>query len=438
MSKSSGVSGRRDGPPPRASSTVLLSACLLVVLGSGCGQVNYSSGASSKSAESAAVASAAGAAARIPENVLNGHGLETIWTQETLSGTLRHAFVAGDDIYAVEERRAGDGRNAIRRFILVDFKRSDGLRRWEWELKAPLKHAPYIHRYSPSAQRRDDELFLVQKDDVHCLDLQHGITLWQKSLPISISSGVVASDGQFFVGSADGRYFGFPKNSDIETWFWFTDGEVKTDGFVASDMTYFTSSKGSVYRLQVERGKRDRRAWTFKAGSAIHGAPTSFIGHVYAGSSDYKLYALRDIDGSIDWSFQAQAPILDTPLAVSYRANLPLILAISDDPRPAVNKRILWAVNAAQGSLVWKADHVSEVIAVGRRSVFVALDARAGRGRVLAALDGDTGKEQFSLSLDGFDFVPSSAAAQKGVESHRSLVYLIHRSGFIQAIGERL
>ncbi len=423
----------------RSSGVALPAALLLAFAIAGCQQVHYTGGSSEGSGTR--TAQAVSSAEAVDESVLASHGLETVWTSRTLDGEFQNVHVVGDDIFAVEERRHGLGGSARRAYILIAYDRTDGLPRWTWDLKAPVKHAPYVYRY-PAALERDDELLLVQRDQVYCLDYKYGTTLWKTNLPFSISSGAVASDNHYFVGSFDGRFFSIPKRREFEEWFWFTDrGEVRTNPVTRGVFVYFTSTSGKVYRFHTQLGRQDRRSWEFTAGSEILGAPVVFGAYVFAGSSDYKLYCLRDIDGSKAWEFQAQAPILDTPLAVKYRPNLPMVLCISDDPRPRVDRRTLWAVNANEqldGALLWRFDHIERVVAVGRRAVYALTDPRGGRGRTLVAIDGETGEEKFSLPVDNFDFIPTTVSAQEPTTRHRGILILMHKSGLIQAIGEKL
>lgn len=408
----------------------------LVISSAGCSLVNYSGGDAGASGRGPAVRTVA---REIPASTLAANGLETLWTQAAAAGTFRKAFLVGDDIFVVEERTSGEGPKARRSYTLVAFGRDDGLRRWVWDLKAPVTHPPFVYHYPASPERHDDEVFVVQRDEVYCLDYQYGTTLWKASLPFSISSGAFASETHYFVGSFDGRFFSIPKKSSVEDWKWFTEnGEVVTNGTTRGDFVYFTATNGSAYRYHILRGRADPRSWQFKTGADVRGAPETFSRFVYVGSDDYKLYCLRDIDGSKAWDFQAQAPIRDTPVAVNLLPNLAVVFAISDDRRPAIDMRTLWAVNAGTGEELWSFDHVASVVGIGKRSVYILTDPRSGRGKTLVALDGVTGKEKFALPVDDVDIIPSTAGGQAPVKRQRGIIYLIHRSGLIQAIAEQL
>ena len=406
-------------------------ACAVAVFG--CQQVNYTGGSSTAAA---AASKARSPGKRVPEEVLSSFGLETHWTQEAISGQFRNAYLVGDDLFAVEVQSAGKG---LKSYFLSCFNRSDGLRRWQWDLKAPVKHAPFVYHYPPSATRRDDEVYLVQRDSVYCLDFKHGTTLWKVDLPFSISSGAAANETHYFVGSFDSKVFGIPKRKEVDDWFWFTiGGEVQQSPAPDGDFVYVTATNGHIYRFDASSGMRADGAWQQTTGAPIQGGALAFSRFVYAGSSDYKFYCLREIDGSPEWEFQAQAPIPDTPVAVKYRPNLSIVFCIAEDRRPSVNKRTLWALDAERGELQWKFGHVERVVAVGKKRVYVVSDARGRRGKKIIALDGSTGQKEFDIDVGGVEFILSSLSPQDPVEDQRGLFYLVNKNGLIQAVSEKL
>ena len=79
---------------------------------------------------------------------------------------------------------------------------------------------------------------------------------------------------------------------------------------------------------------------------------------------------------------------------------------------------------------------MDRVLSVGKNTVYVLTDPRGGRGKKIVGLDGDNGKEKFDLDVAHFNFVPSTLTGVPGQKKDRSLIYLIHKNGLIQAIGE--
>ena len=178
-------------------------------------------------------------------------------------------------------------------------------------------------------------------------------------------------------------------------------------------------------------------AWHQSTGAEILAGPLPFSRFVYVGSNDYKFYCFRELDGSKEWEFQAQAPIVDTPTAVRYRPNLSLVFCIATDRRPSSNKKILCTLDGERGQLLWKFDHVASVVGVGKRLVYVLSEGCARGGKKIIAIDGGTGKKEFELDIGDVEFVLSSLLVQDPVENHRSLFYLVNKNGLIQAISER-
>ncbi|MBI4583438.1 MAG: PQQ-like beta-propeller repeat protein [Planctomycetes bacterium] len=382
----------------------------------------------------------------IPEASLNAHGLLTINRTLRPDGPVKAAFVVGDDIFTVKSllssQPAAASKPGSPKYLLIAYDRKDLTQRWVYPLEVPLNHAPTVYRYpritaAAGEAPKPEELYVVQKDEVHCLDLRYGVALWKSNLDFPVSSGAVASDTHYYVGSYDQKIYGILKNRTNPDWFYITRGDIRGAGIVSEMQTYFTSTDGRVYRFHGSRGARDQSFWQFATSAPITSPPVLFSRWVYAGSTDFKLYSLLERDGTKNWEFQAQAPIYDQPYAFNLKPNFSLVLCIGDDQRPAVKKRKLWALDAATGDVKWAFDHLQQTLAVGKDSIYFLTDPRSNKGRSVIALDGVTGKEKFSFPVDDSFFIPTTIGAGEA-RKQSGILYLIHASGFIQAIGERL
>lgn len=378
---------------------------------------------------------------RVDEKVLEQNGLQTVWTRQVLDGPVERAWVVDDDIYTVVLPRPQQPR-----LQLVNYNRVDGLHRWYLDLEARLDHAPTIYRYPAGAAAKKDEVFIVQKDKVVCIERPYGQVLWEARQEFGIASGVVASETHFFVGSVNRRVYGVRKGKEFPEWFYITQGDVRTTGVVNDPYVYFTSSDGRAYRFHIEKGARydgfDGNG-RFETGAAIHGGPLVHSRWVFTGSTDFKLYCLRDsvTDFTPEWTAQLQAPIETAPMVAEFqekRGSQALVLAISNDDRRTANRSALWAFTPTKGERRWKADQVAAVVATGKRAVYGVTDLRGGRGKQLVSIDAATGKENFAIPIDAFDLVPSTVVRPADQKKHHAIIFLVHRSGFIQAIGEKI
>lgn len=374
----------------------------------------------------------------VSERALSDRGLVTLWTKSNSEGTFRNAYLLPEGIFAVTRPQAG-GRSAM----LVRYKLEDGLPLWYYPLDEPLEYPPVAYHYRPSPDGpRSDELFILQKDVVRCLDLQHGAELWRVQLPFPVSCGPVVDENQYYIGSYDRRIYAMPKKRALVEWHFITGGEIKSNGDIGdAGQLFFTSTDKSVYRLDPSRGWTRGQAWQFATGGRILGSPVFFSRWTFAGSTDFKLYCLEQ-DGSKAWDFPVESAILDTPVVMSFRPDKPLALCISHDDRRGEEKRILWCIDAKNGKEMWRREHVAQVVGIGRRAVYLLPEARAGRAdgpkpSVIEAVDALKGEELFSLPVDSADWIPLNDA-EHGVNARsRGVMYLISKSGRMHAIREK-
>ncbi len=368
----------------------------------------------------------------IPDKVLADHGFTTLWTKQPMEGSFRSVHLLPEGIFAVT-----GGREA-RTLRLVRYSLENGLPLWSYPLDESLDHPPVAYHYAVGGESRPpDELFILQKDVIRCLDLQYGAEMWRIHLPFSVSCAPVVDERNFYIGSYNRRIFAYPKNKGVELWPFVTGGEVKSAGALGSSgQIYFTCTDKSVYRLEPINGFVRGKSWTFQTGGRVLGSPVFFSRWVYVGSTDFKLYAF-EVDGTRAWDFPAEAPIVQTPVVVSFRPDKPIAFCISEDDRRGDEKRVAWAVDARTGTELWRRIGVQQVVAIGRRAVYLIPDARAGGERRLIGVDALKGDELSSLPLGSFDIVPTNDAVHGTNPRTRGTIFLISKSGTMQAIREK-
>jgi len=421
----------------RGGSLVLPAVCAALFLSS-CQPSSHLPERKQAAGETARADMASLMALRIPEKALEARGLKTEWAILAPAGRLRSAYVVGDDIYAVARPKS----KANPHHRLIAYKRGDGTSRWIKTLDTKLTHAPTVYQYPPAADRKPTEVFITQGDRVLCLEHRNGLALWEARPKYSISSPIVVSDSHYFAGSFSGKIYGHQKRSNIEDWAYITEGGVQSAGVYSNLYVFFTSTDATAYRFHGVNGPQYanfHNEGRFLTGASVYGSPTAHGGKVFIGSSDFKLYCLYERDFSMAWDFHAEAPIEKAPIVRDFRLRrgfTTVVLVRSDDSRPRVKRSTLWAVNAADGSRLWRYDHVSHVVATSRKAIYVTTDPRTGRSRRLVSLDPSTGEENFALPIDDFDLVPSSAMGPD--TKYRARIFLVNKAtGFIQALGER-
>ncbi len=377
---------------------------------------------------------------RIPDKELEKFGLKNEWVRQAPDGPIDAAYVVGDDLYAV----APPHRPSHPYARLICYKRTDGLHRWFKKIMHKLNHPPTFFAYPPGPEAKPAEVIFDQGDKIVCVEHDNGHSVWEIQPKYSVSSGVGASETHIYVGSYNNNIYAHRKGENFDDWPYITLDEVSATPTVDGLNVYVTSGDGYAYKFHATKGpdyEEFARNGRLQTGAAITASPVVYGGQIYLASTDFKLYSLYESQFSEAWAFQAEAPIEKTPVVADFRlkrGSTTVVLCEARDDRRRINTTTLWAVNATDGSRLWKTQNVKDIIAISRKAIYVTLSEKAGRGKVIVSLDPNTGKENFALSVDQFDIIPPSCGTSPADrKNHRSLIYLVHKqTGFIQAIGE--
>ncbi len=135
---------------------------------------------------------------------------------------------------------------------------------------------------------------------------------------------------------------------------------------VVGDRMYYGSSvDDQLHCVDIQSG---RELWNFFSGGPIRLAPTVVDGRIYFGSDDGHAYCLNAADGKLIWKLRA-GPDDDWLLARQEMiSRWPIRTGILVDGGAAYfgagifphENIYLYAVNAGDGSLIWKRDNISE------------------------------------------------------------------------------
>jgi outer membrane protein assembly factor BamB len=400
-------------------------ACALAALAAtGCESAPARSAAPAKTA-------AAGEPAGRPDGVkpdlgpkdLDPRGLDSRWSIY-LAEKIRQLWVLDDTVYIFTKKNN-----------LYSLGLDDGFVRWQYTVAAPdvkdaLSFAPAVYSYKKDGIARKDELFLISKDTLHCLDKEAGFALWKKALPFAAASSPAASSSHVYVGAWDNRVYAIDKSDQTIGWTYRTNGPV-TARADASEKTvesvFVASEDGAVYSLSPTH---EERKWACQTRGPIVGRPMFFRNFVYAGSKDYILYCIRALDGNVEWRYPTGGPITKDPVAysrdtvyvVSGESNL---LAVN--LQPDVKKEYVR----------WRFDKGEQVLAKGRRDVYV-LDTNSN----VVALADESGKQRWNAPLaTGADFFAMDPFDPTSlVERERRLastLVLGYQDGWILAVKEK-
>ena len=151
---------------------------------------------------------------------------------------------------------------------VLAFRAADGLLIWRRALGAPSPH--------PAVPGGDNALYVTLADGrVVALELEHGETLWEQTLPGILSEPAAARD-RVFVGSTDNFFYALDADTGSLTWKWRNGGDVL--GAAADGDVVYLASLDNVIRA-VNRGNGNQR-WLKSTGTRPVLPPRAFSGIV--------------------------------------------------------------------------------------------------------------------------------------------------------------
>lgn len=361
----------------------------------------------------------------VGQRSLDPRGLDPRWAiylEEKILGT----WIVGDAVYAFTAKQN-----------VYAIGLDDGYVRWVYNLKADLSYPPAAYSYKADGIARKDEVFLISKDTLHCVDKDAGYALWKKRLPFAAASAPAASISHVYVGSWDDRVYAIDKDDRTIDWSYRTGGPVTARSDAAEktvEAVYVGSEDGTVYAMHPNR---EERKWAFETRGAIVARPLFFRTYVYAGSKDFNLYSIRALDGNLEWRYPTGGPILKDPVAYAKEkggAREITVYVVSGDS-------LLFAMNpnadAKADRVRWRYDGAQLVLGQGRRDVYTV----DRNGDVIALAD-DTGKPRWEKPL----FVGADYFAQNPYEAtspverdrkHAGTLVFGYRDGWLIAVKEK-
>jgi polyvinyl alcohol dehydrogenase (cytochrome) len=175
-------------------------------------------------------------------------------------------------------------------------------------------------------------------------------------------------------------------------------------------------------------------AWSFQAGDLVTGTPIVSGGVVYIGSWDGRMYALRETDGSLIWSYDGGTINQLERCSISY--GIDSTAALSGGRLYFGNGLAqLHALNAANGQLIWRTqlgdpnigNHIwgSPVVFDGK--VYVGLASHCVnpcvQGRLMC-VDAGTGRVLWSFAAAPEGSTGGAVWSSAAVDAARRLVYV--------------
>ena len=233
-----------------------------------------------------------------------------------------------------------------------------------------------------------------------CKETSGGKTLWDFYVG-PIFSEPVLSDGQVFVGTADGVFFCLNAEADRTesrvwgvaprqrvAWQYKAGGATNSSALVTDERVFFGANDGVVTCLEKETG---RPLWKHKIEATesrafkLFSTPRIEGGRLYIGAADRRVYCLDADTGKRIWDYQTEDWIRSAPIPVGDRVYVALIngtvqcldqsggepklvwetkpgthsvladLVVEGDRVVATSTDLfLWCIDATDGKLLWR------------------------------------------------------------------------------------
>lgn len=353
----------RTEPMNSRISLSLVVLLLLVPMLAGCsggGETRGAdSGATMQSASSPSKSPATGGNSGFTKEDVAPNGLDIRWNYRH-SAEISQSFVANGNIYIVSSTDDYP-------MVLVKIDGETGLPRWTYPLEEPLSFEPSVYVYPEELRsNQPDELFIVQRGRVHCIDDQFGAQNYVIKCDFPIATGVSPGLENLIIGGFDMRAYGISKEDRFVNWTFLTGGGVTADATNYLNASYVGSEDGTVYKLLQGAGFIKSDCWDYRTYGAIESSPTVSGDRIYVGSRDTKVHCFSDAgeEAYLHWSTPTGKPVVSSPVVSGSS-----VYAVLTDDRyiPAVNEVV--SLDSGDGKEKWRVGGYDQILMSFRNSV---------------------------------------------------------------------
>lgn len=223
--------------------------------------------------------------------------------------------------------------------VLMALNASDGKLNWKAEAGGVFSTGPAVDDRSVFvAQAYGEGTEQLKGGTLRALSKTTGVTIWNRTLPVTITAGLAFDAVALFGATADGNVYAFDKKNGQVLWSIQYQEEFTAQPLVAGEHVYFGGKSGTLRALNVRTGEV---AWQYKSNGAIQGMPAVADDVVYFGSNDGNVYAFSEKDKELLWHRRTGASVQAVVVVPNG------VLAASLD-----NFAYLLSLN--KGSLVWR------------------------------------------------------------------------------------
>lgn len=373
------------------NSRVVLAASVslsLILLMGGC-----SSGAEEKSSSSSSPAKPevsqsskpVGDGAGFSNQELSPMGLNLVWSYHH-PNKIQQAFESNGDLYIVSSTKDYD-------HVLLKVDGISGLPRWTYPLKDRLQFEPVVYEYSEELRGSNpDELFIVERGSVYCIDDRYGARNYKIPCNFPISTAPSVDADSLVIGGYDMRVYGLSKKNRFVSWTYLTGGGIAAPPASSGNRSFVGSEDGSLYALRSSTGFVRGDCWDYKTLGSIEATPAIAGERIFVASRDTKVHCLSDVgdESFVNWQTPLGLPVLGSPVL----AGNSVFATLRDDRYSGNPVQAIACLDTGDGKEKWRVEDVASIVSASADQVWVNdVDGN------LQALNSSDGSSRWSLDF---------------------------------------
>lgn len=350
-----------------------------------------------------------------PANTANGgggpkSGVRDLWSSNT--GVIGTPIAADETVYAAE-------KGYVKAFDI-----DEGTTQWEFDIRGsadtPVSYGAHAggsvyvtagsvtyaidaedgtevwrhrgNRISASAANfADGTVYLGKSTSVYALGANSGSVVWEHEAEGVVSGMPAVEGGTVYAADEEGYVYAIDSEDGFSGWRSDVASSIAVAPVVANGSVFVVGTLGKVASLDTSGNGR----WSENLYTDVSQPPAVDSSHVYVGTENGNLHALRESSGWVEWSFEPEGSPASAP-------------AVGDGTVYVGVDDTLYAVDGETGEEVWRHDvaAVSSPAVVGEY-VFVG-----GASRIHALYGGVPSPE---ISITGVETLDSTVSVGESV-----------------------
>ena len=342
-------------------------------------------------------------------------GLNLIWSYHH-PNKIQQAFEANGNLYLVSATKSHD-------HVLMKVDGETGLPRWTYPLQVPLQFAPIVYVYPEELKNSNpDELYIVERGVVYCIDDQFGARNYKILCNFPISTSPAVGLEYLVVGGYDMRIYGLSKKNQFVSWTYLTGGGISAAPLNSGSRSFVGSEDGMLYAVMLGTGFVRGDCWSYKTMGGIEATPAVAGERIFVASRDTKVHCISDVgdEAYLNWQSPLGLPVLGSPIIVGNS----LYAVLRDDRYSGKPVQEVACLDTADGAERWRKEDISGVLTASTDQVWVT-----DTEKNLQALNASDGSSRWSLDVS--DCLELLAPASGGT------IVTVYAQGLVQRIDRR-